>query len=220
MKKTALIIGATGLVGSKLLPLLLESSDYNTVIAVTRKSLNIKHPKLQQHIINFDEIEKHTSIFKADDIFCCLGIIIAKAGSQENFYKVDHTYTYKSAQFALQNGASQIVLISSVGADKNSANFYLRTKGQIENDLIQLAYPKTIIVRPSMLLGDRKEFRLGEMIGKAAMQGFSCLMLGPLQKYKPIQDIVVAKAMLKFSQSNTEKVKIAEYDELQGIGHL
>lgn len=220
MAKTALIVGATGLVGSKLLPLLLESNNYNAVIAVTRKPLDIKHPKLQQHIINFDEIEKHASVFKADDIFCCLGIIIAKAGSQENFYKVDHTYTYKTAQLALKNGASQVVLISSVGADKNSSNFYLRTKGQIENDLVLLGYSKTIIVRPSMLLGDRKEFRLGEIIGKAAMQTFSFLMLGPLQKYKPIQDITVAKAMLNLSQTNTEKVRIAEFDELQSIGNF
>ena len=215
--KTALIVGASGLVGSQLLALLLQSKEYNKVISIGRKSLLTQHPKLEEHLINFDEIEKYAHLFKADDVFCCLGITIAKAGNQENFYKVDHTYTYKTAQCSLQNGAKQVILISSVGADKNSSNFYLRTKGQIEHDLIQLNYDKTIIVRPSMLLGNRTEFRFTEIIGKTFMQGFSILMLGPFQKYKPIQAYFVAKAMLQLAQTNSGKVKIAESDELQKL---
>lgn len=217
MPKTALIVGATGLVGSQLLPLLLESDSYGKVISISRKFLSLTHTKLEQHLISFDKIEEHAQLFKADDVFCCLGIIIAKAGSQENFYKVDHTYTYKTAQLALQNGASQVLLISSVGANKNSANFYLRTKGQIEHDLIQLGYEKTIIVRPSMLLGDRNEFRLGETIGKGLMQAFRFLMLGAFEKYKPIHALTVAKAMLYLAQNNKEKVKIAESNELEQL---
>ncbi len=218
MSKTALIVGATGLVGNNLLPLLLENNGYEKIISISRKSLPFQHPKLEQHLINFDEIENHTHLFIANDIFCCLGITIAKAGSQENFYKVDHTYVYQMAQYALQNGANQIILISSIGADKNSSNFYLRTKGQIESDLIQLHFNKTIIVRPSMLLGDRTEFRFTEALGKPFMQALGILMLGPFQKYKPIEAQTVAMAMLKLAQTNADKVKIAESDELQKLG--
>ena len=130
--KTALIIGGTGLIGSKLLKLLLESSDYEKVIAFSKREMQLKHPKLVVEIIDFDKPESYANLVQGDDFFCTIGTTIKKAGSKEAFRKVDYQYPKQFANIALENGIKQFLLISSLGADEKSGNFYLKTKGEIQ----------------------------------------------------------------------------------------
>jgi len=193
--KTVLIAGASGLVGNKLLNLLTDDSGFEKITIITRKPLGIKSEKVQEIILNFDELNKHAENFSAGTVFCCLGTTIRTAGSQENFRKVDFTYCVELAKAAKARGVKQFILISSVGADAKSSNFYLRTKGETENAIAGLDFENFCILRPSMLLGDRKEQRPGESMGKYFMQATGFLFLGPLKKYKAIEAATVARCM-------------------------
>jgi uncharacterized protein YbjT (DUF2867 family) len=149
--------------------------------------------------------------------FCALGTTIATAGSKEAFYQVDHDLVLAFAKNAKAAGASTFVLVSSVGAEARSSNFYLKVKGEIEKDLESIGFNSLIILRPSMLMGERKEFRLGELIGKGAMTLFNPLMFGSLSKYKGIQGKTVAKAMLRLGKENLKGVHVLEGDALHAF---
>jgi len=216
--RTALIVGATGLVGKQCLYQLLEDKEYLKVFALVRKEINIKHHKLEQVIVNFDELEKYEYAMKVDDVFCCLGTTIGIAKTQENFRKVDFDYPVKIAELTLKNGANQFMLVSSMGASKNSSIFYSRVKGEVEEAIAKIGFKAFHIFRPSMLMGDRTDFRFGEIIGKYLMKVIGILFFGPLKKYKGIQGIVVAKAMVRTSQKNISGNHIHLSDEIQKIG--
>jgi uncharacterized protein YbjT (DUF2867 family) len=200
--KTAIIIGATGLTGKALLYQLLEDKQFNTIILFLRKELNISHPKLVQHCIDFNALDAYKDLIKGDVIFCCLGTTIKTAGSQEAFKKVDYTYPTEFAKIAKQNNVSTFCLQSSLGADSKSTNFYLKVKGETEDFIRQLNFVSFSSFRPSMLLGNRTEFRLGETIGKIVMQGLSFMFIGKLKRYKAIHVNQVASAMIKHSTAN------------------
>jgi uncharacterized protein YbjT (DUF2867 family) len=217
--KTALIIGSTGLIGSELLNLLLDSNDYLKVITFVKRDTGIKHPKLTQHIINFDKPETYKDLVVGDDFFCTIGTTIKKAGSKEAFRKVDFEYPRQFAAFALQNKVKQFLIISSLGADAKSGNFYLKTKGEIQDFLKDCNFESVAVLQPSLLLGNRTEFRLGEKVGAFFMKTLSFLFLGNLKKYKPIEGKTVAKALLKIAQRNNEVFKIYESDAIQEIGN-
>jgi uncharacterized protein YbjT (DUF2867 family) len=217
--KTALIIGSTGLIGSHLLKLLLDSNDYIKVITFVKRDTGIKHQKLTQHIIDFDKPETYKELVFGDDFFCTIGTTIKNAGSQDAFRKVDFEYPRQFAAFALQNKVKQFLIISSLGADANSGNFYLKTKGEIQDFLKDCNFESVSVLQPSLLLGDRKEFRLGEKIGAFFMKTLSFMFLGNLKKYKPIQSEAVAKAMLIIAQKNNSGFKIYESDVIQEIGN-
>jgi len=217
--KTALIIGSTGLIGSKLLDLLLESQDYAKVITFVKRDTGIKHKKLTQHIIDFDKPETYKELVVGDDFFCTIGTTIKKAGSKEAFRKVDFEYPRQFATFALQNKVKQFLIISSLGADANSGNFYLKTKGEIQYFLKDCNFESVSILQPSLLLGDRKEFRLGEKAGAFFMKAFSFLLIGNLKKYKPIESKTVAKALFKIAQRNNKGFSKYESDIIQQIGN-
>ena len=217
--KTALIIGSTGLIGSELLNLLLDSNDYLKVITFVKRDTGIKHPKLTQHIINFDKPETYKDLVVGDDFFCTIGTTIKKAGSKEAFRKVDFEYPRQFAAFALQNKVKQFLTISSLGADAKSGNFYLKTKGEIQDFLKDCNFESVSVLQPSLLLGNRTEFRLGEKIGAFFMKTLSFLFLGNLKKYKPIEGKTVAKALLKIAQTNNKGFKIYESDVIQEIGN-
>ena len=219
MMKTALIVGASGLVGKQCLYRLLEEKEYLKVIALVRKEMNVKHHKLEQVIVNFDEMNKYSDYMKADDVYCCLGTTIGVAKTQENFRKVDYDYPLKVAEFALRNGAVQYLLISALGASKTSTIFYSRVKGELEESIAKIGYSSFHIFRPSMLLGDRKEFRLGELIGKGVMKAIGFLLIGPLAKYKAIEGIIVAKAMVKTALKNETGIHFHESDEIRKISN-
>jgi uncharacterized protein YbjT (DUF2867 family) len=217
MKKTALLLGSTGLIGGYVLQLLLADEAFEKVISFVRKPLEIKHPKLEQQVVDFDNPQSYEHLVKGDVIFCCLGTTIKTAGSQSAFKKVDYEYPLHFAKAAKQNGVSHYLIISSIGATTNTSNFYLRTKGEVEQELKKLNVESLSILRPSMLLGDRKEFRLGESIGKVIMNMFSFLFIGPFKKYKAIHAMKVAKTMVKRSKSANKGTQVIQSDEMHGV---
>ena len=214
-QKTALIAGATGLVGSYLLRMLLQSDRYTKVIALVRKSIAIQDPKLEQKIVDFDKLAV-TPGLQADDVFCCLGTTMKKAGSKAAFYEVDYTYVVELAKATSQQFASQFLVVSSMGANKKSAFYYNRVKGEMEEAITRFPFTAIHIFRPSLLTGNRSETRLGEKVGEVLMGGLKFAMVGPLRKYRAVPARVVAKAMLQMAIDNGGGVKIHESDEIAG----
>ena len=215
--KTALLVGATGLVGSVLLEQMLSDDFYQEIIILTRKSLGIRHHKIQEHLIDFDNLDAYTHLIKADHIYCCLGTTIKKAKSKDNFYLVDYTYPTEIAKIAKFNGATLFSLISAMGACKYSTFYYNRVKGEVEETIEHLQFKSCNIIRPSLLLGERQEFRLGEEIGKAVAKGLDFMMVGGLKKYKPIEAKAVAVAMYAISKEMREGFHIFESSYLQEV---
>ncbi|MBO3700026.1 NAD(P)H-binding protein [Roseivirga sp. E12] len=196
--KTAIIAGASGLIGKSLTQLLLNSKDYGQVIALVRKPLGIQHDKLKELTVNFDHLAEMEEFPQADDIFCTLGTTIKNAGSQDAFYKVDFTYPMELAKRALRSGASRFFLVSAMGAKLNSRNFYSRVKGELEDKISFLNYRTIYIFKPSLLRGDRKENRPGEKFAQAITRIVP--FIGPWKKYRPIHADKVADAMMKVAQ--------------------
>lgn len=217
--RTALIAGASGLVGGHCLDMLLKSDRYSQVISVGRRDLPLLHPKLEQRIVNFDDLKREAPNLVADDVYCCLGTTIKSAGSKEAFYKVDHTYVTRLAELTASKGASQFMVVSAMGADKNSMFFYNRTKGEMEDDVQRLNFSSVHIFRPSLLLGEREEERTGEELAAKVMGPLSNLMVGPLQKYKPIEAEDVAKSMLYAASQNKPGVFVYASDAIAGMAH-
>ena len=214
MNKTALLAGASGLTGGYLLNLLLESPEYSSVIAYVRKSSGLTHPKLKEIVVNWENLQEPVA---AEDVFCCLGTTIKKAGSQEAFRRVDYNYPLQLAQIQLRGGSQQFLLVSAIGADAKSSVFYSRVKGELENALQSIGYKSLHIFRPSFIAGPRKESRPGERIGLAIFSLLSPLFIGPLKKYAPIQAAHIARAMLRTAQKNEQGTKLydsAVTDEL------
>jgi uncharacterized protein YbjT (DUF2867 family) len=192
--RTALLAGATGLVGSRCLERLLAAPDFARVRVLVRRPLEMQHPKLETTIVDFDRLREED--VQGDDVFLCLGTTIKVAGSQEAFRKVDQHYTVAVAKLARKSGAIRVGLVSSVGANAKAKNFYLRVKGETEEELIALGYPSVAIMQPSLLLGERKEKRAGEGFATAASHVVKGLMIGGLRVYRPIEGDTVAAAMI------------------------
>lgn len=197
----AVVIGSTGLVGEHLLQLLDSDKRFTAITALVRKPGTIQSPKINYQIFDFDNM--NAALLNCDVLFCALGTTLKKAGSKEIQYKIDVTYNFEAAKLAKQNGVKYLAHVSSLGADAKSSNFYLRAKGELEEKLIELKFEKTIIVRPSFILGNRKEFRLGEKIGIVVMKGLEFLMQGPLKKYRGIHAAKIAKCMIEESCNAT-----------------
>ncbi len=212
-QKTALIAGASGLVGNYLLRMLLQSDRYSKVIAVVRKPMAIQDPKLEQRIVDFNKLAVTSGLF-ADDIFCCLGTTMKKAGSKEKFYQVDYTYVVELAKATAAQFASQFLVISSMGANKDSVFYYNRVKGEMEEAIKKAPFTAVHIFRPSLLTGNREEKRIGEKVGEVLMGGFRFAMQGPLRKYRAIPARTVAKAMLQMAIDSGGGIKIHESDEI------
>jgi len=212
--RNALIAGASGLVGSHCLRLLLASERYSQVISIGRRDLPLIHPKLDQKVIDFDNLKRYSSELAADDVFCCLGTTIKKAGSKEKFYTVDHTYVVELAKMTAAKNANQFLVVSAMGADAGSMIFYNKVKGEMERDVQQQEFRAVHIFRPSLLLGEREEHRTGEELASKIMRPLSGLMVGPLKKYKPILAEDVAKAMLWAADQRASGVHIYPSDEL------
>jgi uncharacterized protein YbjT (DUF2867 family) len=222
-KKTALLFGASGLVGGYCLDHLLRHPAYHKVHSFGRRELDKKHPKLQQHIIDFDQLEGYGELFIGQDVYSCLGTTMAKAGSKEAFRKVDYTYVLDSARLAAERGASQLMLVSSVGADEDALFFYSQVKGEIEAAVKQLPYWAVHIFQPSLLLGPREERRVAEQLAVRAMGGLAKWMQGEtLGKYRPVEAEDVAKAMIvaaqrlnpgQFIYRSDEIYEMAQYDK-------
>jgi uncharacterized protein YbjT (DUF2867 family) len=189
--KTALVLGGTGLTGKKIIRLLLADKRYSHVKVPVRTKMDIIYDKLDQ--INFDYDNPTEDTLQADEVFCCLGTTIKNAGSNAAFYKVDYEYVLNCATIAKKLGAQKFILISAVGANIKSNIIYNKTKGQIEAALTAIGFNTLIILRPSLLLGKRKEYRMAENIASFFMTTFSFLIPA---KYKAIESREVALAML------------------------
>ncbi len=216
MMDTALIIGATGLVGGHCLSTLLDGGPYERVIAFTRRPLGREHPRLVQTLVDFDKLED-LEPFPAADVFCAMGTTIGKAGSQHAFLKVDFEYPRIVAERAAAAGAKQFLLVSSVGADPQSSNFYLRVKAQLEKAVNARAFEAVHIFRPSGLIGTRPETRLVETLGVGAARVAQFAMAGKLRKYRPIEAATVAKAMVAAAKEGKPGRHIYHYDEILSL---
>lgn len=204
--KIALVLGATGLVGQKLVERLTQDVNYSSILIVNRREVGYSNPKIQEKVIDFDQIDQSIKQVNATAIFCCIGTTIKTAGSKEAFRKVDYDIPVTFGKIAEKSGVGNFVVISSLGADSNSSAFYSKVKGEMESQLRTLKIPHLTIVRPSLLLGDRDEKRLGEGIAQVLFSVFGFLMVGPLKKYKAISADQVAKAMIHYASNPAETV--------------
>ena len=211
--KTALVLGGTGLVGGHLVRILLRDERYSLVKMLVRKPLDLHHEKLAQVVVDFDHLQ--AADLQADDVFCCLGTTIAKAGTQAAFRKVDFDYPVRVGELALEMGAKQYFMVSSIGADAQSSVFYAKVKGEAEAKLASLGYSTFVAFRPSFLLGNRQEFRFGEKIGIGIAKLLEPLMVGGLRKYKGIEAHQVAGAMVKWARLEKPGNFIVENPEIE-----
>ena len=164
--KVALLAGATGLIGSQVLKLLLDDPEYHEVKILTRRAIDVSHHKLRTILADVDSLKNVVGELKADTVFCCLGTTMKKAGSKEAFRKIDFTYPLEIASATHRLGAKQFLLVSALGADPSSSIFYNKVKGETEDAIGKLGFTSFHIFRPSLLLGDRNESRPGEDAAK------------------------------------------------------
>ncbi|MFC7440561.1 oxidoreductase [Laceyella putida] len=217
MNKTALVLGATGLIGSHVTQLLLKDNRYKEVRLLVRKSTGIHHPKCREHLIDFADLESKPPLFAVDDLFCCLGTTMKKAQSKEAFRLVDYTYPLQVGQLAKSQGIQSYSLISSIGANPRSPFFYTRTKGELEEALTALDLPALHIFRPSLLLGERQETRLMEDLAQRLTPALNPLLVGPLRAYRPIKEATVAQAMVYQAQSGLTGTHVVESWEMEKL---
>lgn len=207
----AVVIGATGLIGRKLIELLIQDNSYEKVIVFARRALHVEHEKIVVHIFDFASLNDTLPYFKADVLFSCLGTTIKAAKTKEKQYEIDFHYQFAFAKAAEKNEVNKYVLISSAGADSKSNIFYSRMKGELDEKVKFLQIPSISILRPSVLWGERKENRLAEKF--AIKTGNFLAKLGLFRKYRPIKDVVVAQAMINVVR-NKEKYTVFTLNEL------
>jgi uncharacterized protein YbjT (DUF2867 family) len=218
--KTAIIAGASGLVGGRCLARLLADPGYRRVVALVRRPLPFTDAKLEQQVTDFDRLGAAGEPFPgADDVYCCLGTTMKRAGSRDAFRRVDFTYVVGLAAQALQSGARQFLLVSALGANPRSAIFYNRVKGETETAVGRLPFEGRDIFRPSILAGARAERRPGERAGLAVMRAVSFALVGGLRKYRPIDADTVAAAMIAVAHRAPPGLNIYESDAISRLGH-
>ncbi|BCX80138.1 NAD(P)H-binding protein [Campylobacter sp. 19-13652] len=209
----AILLGATGASGGVLLRELLDDASFTSVSAYTRRPLEIKHEKLQNHVIDFDRILE-LELLGADVLFSTLGTTIKDAGSKQAQYKVDVTYQLEFAKKAHEAGIQTLVLLSSAGADEKSCAFYTRIKGELEEAVKDLGFKSVSIFRPSILLRAHR-LRLGEKISLSVLNFFN--KFGLFKRFAP-QDLTnLAKAMIKASKSGKTGAHLYKLDEIDAI---
>ena len=215
MSRTALLAGATGLVGSHVLDELTGDDTWSHVVTVGRRATDRRHEKLEQRVVDLSAIAAQSDLPHADDVFCCLGTTIKQAGSQDAFRRVDHDFVLGLARAGLQIGATQFLLVSAIGADPQARVFYSRVKGEVESAVRALPYRAIQIFRPGLLLGNRAEFRLGERIAMYLAPMAQPLLLGPLRRYRSIQASDVARAMVRLAREAPRGPNVWEYDGMR-----
>lgn len=216
--KTALVLGATGLVGTALLKQLHANDQYSKIKILTRHPISnlADFPKIEAlELNNFDQMQTMANRLSADDVFCTLGTTMKKAGSKAAFYTVDFSYPVALAQLALKQGAKHFIIVTASGANVNSRIFYNRVKGEVEQALKMLNYPRLTILRPSLLTGERQEYRFGESVAQVLGKVFAGLM--PV-RMKPISAELVASAMIRVAQNSDSGIQILESEVIRQIG--
>ena len=172
MTKTAILLGATGLTGGKLLELLIEDKSYSKVVLISRNSVNKTHAKIEEHLIDLLQLEENADLVKGDVLFCCIGTTSSKTKNKDKYKAIDYGIPVTAAGIAKKNGVEVFMVISAMGASESSRVFYNRIKGEMERDVLALGIPKTYILRPSLIGGARDEFRFGERVGKLFLETF------------------------------------------------
>lgn len=212
--RTAVVLGASGLVGGFCLRALVDDADYTRVLTFGRRELPpLTRAKVNQRVADLGSLNAE-DFRGAQDVFSALGTTIRKAGSQGAFRKIDFELPLRAAEEALKAGAEQFVVVSSVGADPNSKNFYLRTKGELEQELAKLPFRAVHVLRPSLLIGKRQEFRLGESIATMIAPALDLLALGPLRQYHSMRAEIAGKAMVAAAKQGMNGTLVYEYDEI------
>ena len=213
MHRTALLAGATGLVGSALLSLLLDDRDVAEVVVLTRRPLATPHPKLLQGVVPFEQLECF-ALPSVDDYYCCLGTTIERAGSERAFQEVDLVYPQTIARMALSAGATRCLFVSAMGANVQSRVFYNRTKGEVEAKLADLPFQAVYAFRPSLLAGDRPEIRVGERLALGVARPLSFLIPA---KFRPVAAADVARAMQACAKREIAGRFVIPSDEIRRI---
>jgi uncharacterized protein YbjT (DUF2867 family) len=220
--KTAVVIGSTGLVGQILSEGLANQSEYARVLAIVRKQAPWINPKIKNihfDFQNWNDLGTQVKNFSSGSeihFFCCLGTTITAAGSEENFKKIDYDYVVEFSKIAAQSNAAKLIVVSALGANSEASVFYSRIKGEMEKDIAEKFKNSISILRPSLLLGDRKEFRFAEKIAVLLEPVYKWFLFGPLKKYKPIHAKQVARVMIQVAllNKNDVRVRIFENNEL------
>jgi len=215
MTRKAVIIGASGLIGSNLLAILLAQPDYAEVLSIARKKTKSINTKLKQIVVDFDHLEDHADEITGDVLFCCIGSTKKETPNPEDYRSIDHDYPVKLAEIALRNGIEQFHLVSAIGANSSSSNFYTKLKGDTEDDIKKVGLKGLFIYQPSVLLGQRKKGRPLELIAGAFMKIIGPFLLGGLKKYRAITALNVAKAMFKKSLKNKEGIFTYTSDKIK-----
>ncbi len=215
-QKIAIILGATGLTGKLLLQLLLKDNRYKKIKLFSRSTSGVVHPKIEEYLGDLIHLETFKNDFKADEVFCCIGTTKSKTSDKELYKKIDFGIPTKAAKLCKENGINTLVIISALGANSKSNIFYSRTKGEMEDAVIELQIPKTHILQPSLIGGKREEKRIGEWIFIQLMKVANLVMAGPLKKYKSIDPKDIAKAMVWLANNEFKEVRIPS-DEIKSL---
>lgn len=208
MSKTAIIIGATGLTGSFLVQLLLKDNRYDTLKLFSRTASRIDHPKIQEYLVDMLHLSQYEDNFTGDEVFCCIGTTHAKTPNKELYYQIDYGIPYNAAKLCKKQHISTYIVVSALGANKNSTVFYTRTKGQMEEAILELNIPKTHLLQPSLIAGKRTEKRSGEYIMKLIMKIINPLCIGRLKKYRSIYPQTIASSMVWLANNAYPKKRI------------
>ena len=219
-ERTAILAGASGLIGEQCLRHLLACSLYEKVVAFVRGPLSFTHKRLEQRTIDYERLSRMSAFPRVQDIFCCLGTTMKKAGSEAAFRKVDYEYVVRLAETSKRSGADHFYLVSAVGADPNSRIFYSRVKGEAEKAVGRLGFAGLHVFRPSFLIGERSERRPGEAFGIAAARLFSFALVGPARKYRPIRAEAVARAMVVIARERPAGTHVYTADAMETLATL
>lgn len=212
--KKAILFGASGFIGSYLLDELLGDAEYEKVTIVVRKDLQIRNPKLETIVGDYRSLSDLKGKVVADEIFITLGTTRKNTPDQREYYQIDHDFPVLAATIAKEKGAKSVFVVTAVGANANSGIFYVRTKGEIERDIIALDFDHTHIFRPSMLLGNRREHRSSEKVFIKIWSAINRIFIGKLSRYRGIDGKDVARAMIKAAKNQSVKIKIYQWKEM------
>ena len=204
--KTALIFGSTGLVGNNLLTLLIKDDYYTAIKIFVRSKININDPKVEIINLDFNKLSEYSHLIKGDDCFFCIGTTKKQTPNNDEYRNIEYNFPVNIGKIAKNNNVRSFMYVSSLGSNPNTKNTYLKNKGEAEEFLKKLNFSQLSIIRPSFLLGDRKEFRLGEIIGKKIFKKLSFLFQGSLRKFRAIESKNVAKAMIVISKNNYQDI--------------
>ena len=218
-KKTAIILGATGLTGNILLKTLLIDERYDKIKIFTRKPIRLENKKVTEILCNLLELDSYKENFFGDEVYCCIGTTTKKTPDKELYKKIDYGIPVSAAKLCNDNGIKTFAVMSSMGANAKSSIFYNGTKGEMEQAVLELNIENTYILRPSMIGGNRNEFRIAEKIGSILMKVLNPIFIGTLRKYRIIDADIIANAMIELANNDVDE-QIIESDQIHRIGNI